>query len=153
GMVSWAASAELVTTGGDAWTKGRSLQQLLDWFGHWWGEEQEGELPDFVLTFYAPAAAAMNDLGFCATCAHELRHCSVKRDRYGEIRYDPDDRPIWAILEHDVTEFLSVVEDFGPVGRNVAQLAEVALRAPRFPGAVVEGICGTCGAAVLPAAA
>lgn len=145
--VMWAASAELVTVGGDKWTKGRSLQQLEEWFGGWWGpgESVFGPLPDFVLTFYAPATSGMNDTGFCATIAHELRHCAQKTDRFDEPMFDKETgRPQYAILDHDVSTFLSVAEDFGSVERNVRELNEILKTAPRFPGAIVEGICGIC---------
>lgn len=148
--VAWAASAELVTTGGDKWTKGRSLMQLEEWFGEWWPMgDDDSTLPDFVLTFFAPAAGYMNDIGFCATVAHELRHCAQKRDRFDEPAFDQlTGRPLFTILDHDVSTFLSVAEDFGDVERNVAELVEIVNRnQPRFPGALVEGICGVCGKA------
>ena len=146
GMVQWAASAELVTMGGDKWTKGRALQQYAEWFMGWWDgfESGEGEIPDFIITIYGPGAAESNDAGFCRTIAHELRHCAQKLDNFGEPAFDNDGRPQYAIRDHDVSEFVSVVEDFGPIGANVSALVSAAARAPRFPGAYVAGVCGVC---------
>lgn len=145
-MVAWAASAQLVSLGGDAWSKGVELQQYREWFGGWWDEVDEETglpaLPHFRLTFYGPCAAEMNDVGFCATVAHELRHCAVK-EKDGEPVWG-DDGPAFAIRDHDVTAFLSVAEDFGAVERNVPELLSALRHAPRFPGAAVAGICGTC---------
>lgn len=145
-MVSWAASAELVTLGGDKWSKGRSIQQMVEWFGEWWEGAWADELPDFILTFHGPSAAASNDVGFCAMVAHELRHCAQKVDRWGDPMWnDADGRPQFAIMDHDVSTFVSVAEDFGPVERNVGRLMEALKARPRFPGAMVEGVCGVCG--------
>lgn len=145
-MVQWAASAEVVTTGGDKWTKGRALQQLAEWFMGWFDDlpgSQGEDLPDFVLTFYGPEMMKCNDVGFCAYIAHELRHCAQKEKDGGPL-FDDDDRPQWAIRDHDVTAWLSVAEDFGPVERNVPELVAALAKEPRFPGAEVSGICGTC---------
>lgn len=148
GMVEWAAQAEIINASGDAWSKGIDWMVMADWFGDWWTPDQgdEGDLPNFRLTFYGPSWMESNVTGRCATIAHELRHCAQKLDRNGEPRFDMDDRPVWGIRAHDVETFVSVVEDFGAeTERNVKELVAAALRAPRFPGALVEGICGTCG--------
>jgi hypothetical protein len=138
--------AQLVRISGDKWTSGRSAQQLREWFGDWWDAELD-PYPDFVLIFYGPAAAEMNDATFCALLSHELRHCGQKRDRYGELKFDENGDPEFAMQGHDVEEFISVVEDFGiaAAGPAAVKFVEAAQRRPRFSAAEVAGVCG-CGA-------
>lgn len=141
--------AQLYRSSGDKWTSGRSAQQVFDWFVNWWPDEDDDPYPDFILTFYAPEAAEMNDPSFAALCAHELRHCAQKLDQYGEPKFDDDGNPEFAMQGHDVEEFVSVVEDFGieAAGPMAARFVEAAQRAPRFSAGEVAGVCG-CGARI-----
>jgi hypothetical protein len=138
--------AQLYRASGDKWTAGVGQQQVLRWFSSWWDDPQD-PFPDFVLYFYAPAVAAMNDPTACALFAHELRHCAQKRDRWGEPMFDENGDPVFAIQGHDVEQFVSVVEDFGIEAAGQAGLAfvEAAQRPPRFGHVEVAGVCG-CGA-------
>lgn len=141
--------AQLVRNSGDKWTAGRAAQQLREWFASWWPDDELDPYPHFVLTFYAPYAAEASDASFAALCAHELRHCGQKRDRWGEPRFLKGGSPEWVIVGHDVEEFVSVVEDFGAAaaGPMVTRLAEAAKTAPRFSAGEVAGVCG-CGARI-----
>jgi hypothetical protein len=64
---------------GNAWKRGRAEQQLRDWF--------EADI-DFLLTFYAPECARLDDRSFCALVEHELYHCAQERDQYGAPKFD-----------------------------------------------------------------
>lgn len=139
--------AQLYRASGDKWMSGRTAQQVREWFEGWWDDDRDGLYPDFIITLYAPRAAEMNAPSFAALCAHELRHCGQKTDRWGEPKYDGDGNPEWAMVGHDVEEFVSVVEDFGiqAAGPMAARFVEAAKRVPRFSAGEVAGVCG-CGA-------
>lgn len=142
--------AQLFRISGEKWSAGRTAQQLREWFKDWWPEDEDFDpYPHFLLIFYAPYAAKASDASFAALCAHELRHCGQKRDRWDEPKFDQDGNPEWAMVGHDVEEFVSVVEDFGAAaaGPMVTRLVEAAKKAPRFSAGEVAGVCG-CGARI-----
>ena len=58
--------AEMPQPRGSAWARARQEQQLREWFG--------GGV-DFLITLYAPHAAAIDDASWCALVEHELYHC------------------------------------------------------------------------------
>lgn len=138
--------AQLFRISGDKWSSGRSAQQVLEWFGDWWDDDLD-PYPHFLLTFYAPWVVQANDPSACALFAHELRHCGQKRDRWGELKFDDNGDPEFAIQGHDVEQFVSVVEDFGieAAGQAGVRLVEAAKKTPRFSAVEVAGVCG-CGA-------
>ena len=148
-MVAWAACARLITTGGDKWSKAKELQLLREWYGGWWEDVDEETglpaLPDFELTFYGPCATVeeCSDITFAARCAHELLHCA-QDEKDGEKQWGDDGRPKFAMRDHGVSTWVEVGEDFGPVERGVPELMAALAKAPRFPGATVSGLCGTC---------
>lgn len=129
------ATAEIPQTMGGAWKRGRADQQLRDWF------EQD---VDFLLTFYAPGMADLDDRSFCSVVEHELYHCAQKEDRYGAPAFDRETGlPIFGIRGHDVEEFSGVVRRYGAVG-PVRELVEAAKRAPVVSDHAIAGACGTC---------
>jgi hypothetical protein len=117
------------------WQRARASQQIEDWFG---------EMPDFLLTFSAPAAAGMDDASFCALVEHELYHCAQKRDIYGAPKFTQDGRPAFAIRGHDVEEFIGVVARYGAIDPGVSAMVEAASRRPTVALADIQGACGTC---------
>ncbi len=117
------------------WQKARATQQVEDWFG---------AVPDFLLTFYAPAASTMDDASFCALVEHELYHCAQKRDAFGMPKFGQDGRPSFAIRGHDVEEFVGVVARYGASASGVAEMVEAANRRPTVATADIAGACGTC---------
>jgi hypothetical protein len=130
------ATAEIPQTMGNAWKKGRAEQQLRDWF----------ELaPDFVLTFYAPECALLDDRAFCGLVEHELMHCAQAEDVYGSPRFDRMGAPVYAIRGHDVEVFIDEVARYGPTP-EVTRLLEAAKRAPLIGDAPIAAACGTCAA-------
>lgn len=128
--------AEMPQFQGNAWTKGRQEAQMLRWFG---------DVPDFVLTFYAPYVATCSDAAWCALVEHELYHCAQANDAFGGPRFRKDSGlPVFAIRGHDVEEFVGVVKRYGVISQNVADLIDAASRAPEVATANIAAICGTC---------
>ncbi|HEX8708039.1 MAG TPA: putative metallopeptidase [Pyrinomonadaceae bacterium] len=86
------------------------------------------------------------DLEFCSTAKHELCHCAQAVDEYEQPRFRRvDNRPIYAIKDHDFSGFLSNVRDFGPgAERNIPELLEIVRLGPRISAAAVAAACGVC---------
>lgn len=117
------------------WQKARAAQQVEEWFG---------TMPDFLLTFSAPAAHGMDDASFCALVEHELYHCAQGLDLFGMPKFRKDGSPVFAIKGHDVEEFVGVVARYGAKAAGVEQMAEAAQRRPLIGEASIAGVCGTC---------
>lgn len=117
------------------WQRARAIRQIEEWFG---------SLPDFVLTFFAPAAVTMDDASFCALVEHELYHCAQARDIYGMPKFTKEGRPSFAIRGHDVEEFIGVVARYGSAAAGVSEMVEAANRKPLVALADITGVCGTC---------
>lgn len=117
------------------WQRARASQQVVEWFG---------DMPDFLLTFSAPAAAMMDDTSFCALVEHELYHCAQKLDRYGMPAFNRAGLPVFAIKGHDVEEFVGVVARYGAQAAGVSEMIDAANRRPSIGLASIAGACGTC---------
>lgn len=117
------------------WQRARACQQIEEWFGG---------MPDFLLTFSAPAAASMDDASFCALVEHELYHCAQKLDRYGMPAFNKEGQPVFAMRGHDVEEFVGVVARYGANASGVAAMTEAARLGPTVGRATIAGACGTC---------
>lgn len=117
------------------WQRARAIQQVEEWFG---------DMPDFLITFSAPAAHGMDDASFCALVEHELYHCAQKMDQYGMPKFKEDGTPSFAIRGHDVEEFVGVVARYGAIDPGVAAMVEVANHKPLISAASISGACGTC---------
>lgn len=117
------------------WQRARAVQQIEEWFGR---------MPDFLLTFYSPAASEMDDPSFCALVEHELYHCAQKRDQYGMPKFTQEGRPSFAIRGHDVEEFVGVVARYGAAATSVAEMVAAANQRPSVALADIAGACGTC---------
>ncbi|WP_303758362.1 putative metallopeptidase [Sphingobium yanoikuyae] len=117
------------------WQRARAIQQVEEWFG---------DMPDFLITFSAPAAHGMDDASFCALVEHELYHCAQKMDQYGMPKFKEDGTPSFAIRGHDVEEFVGVVARYGAIDPGVAAMVEVANHKPLIGAASIAGACGTC---------
>lgn len=101
---------------------------------------------DFLITLDGPYAHRCDDINFCALVKHELVHCDQARDEDGERLFTKKEfKPIFCIRGHDVSEHISVVRDFGPVGRNVRDFVEAARQPPRIAQANIDWACGTQG--------
>jgi hypothetical protein len=130
------ATAEVFSPQGSAWTRGRQEYQILNWFG---------DIPDFILTFWADFAFEANDATFCATAEHELYHCAQAENEYG-LKYKRDGSPMYALRGHDTEEFIGVVARYGAqaAGDSVVQMVEAAKQVPLFSGSAIAQACGTC---------
>lgn len=117
------------------WQRARAIQQIEEWF--------DG-MPDFLLTFSAPAAAGMDDPSFCAMVEHELYHCAQKLDEFGMPKFKQDGTPSFAIRGHDVEEFVGVVARYGAEAAGVSAMVDAATAGPTIGRASIAGICGTC---------
>lgn len=117
------------------WQRARAVQQIEEWYG---------QVPDFLLTFYAPAASTMDDASFCALVEHELYHCAQKRDQYGMPKFTQEGRPSFTIRGHDVEEFVGVVARYGATATSVTEMVEAANKRPSVALADIAGACGTC---------
>ncbi len=137
-MVAIAATCELGKPQGQGrWAKARSAQQIRAWFG---------SEPDFIITVSASVWAMCGDIDACALIEHELHHAAQERDEFGMPKFSKTTgRPCFALLDHDVSEFIGVVQRYGAVGRGVADLVAAANKGPSIGSASITRACGTCG--------
>lgn len=132
---------------GDAWQQLTRADHLVRIFGG---------VPDFVITldarFVAHALATSRPENVLALVEHELYHCAVQRDRYGAERFRKDGTPVWGMRAHDTEEFAGVVRRYGVGASNAGPIVDAAdhVRAhgPDVAPATLDGICGTCRAAI-----
>lgn len=117
------------------WQRARAIQQVEEWF--------DG-LPDFLLTFSAPAAAGMDDVSFCAIVEHELSHCGQKLDEFGMPKFKNDGAPVFCMKGHDIEEFVGVVRRYGAYSPELQAMKEAMNSAPEVPAFNVAQACGTC---------
>src|SRR6266404_4575701 len=141
-MVQVVGTAEMPRppmTGGK-WGRGKWEQQMREWFGI------DFEDIDFLLTFYAPYAAEVSDLEFCAVVKHELCHCSQELDECEAPKFrKTNGLPVFAMKDHDFAGFLDVVRDFGATSeRNVTEIVKLVNAGPRIASIDIRRACGTC---------
>lgn len=117
-----------------AWKKARAEQQLEAWFG---------ELPDFLITLYAPALSTFDDRSFCAVIEHELFHAAQAVDEFGAPKFRRDGRPAFALKNHDIEEFHGVAARYG-LRADLKALLELAQQQPALPDQIISSACGTC---------
>lgn len=127
--------ARLLTPPQERWGKSMFDWQVRQWFGF---------IPDFLIIISAPYALEADDTAFCALIEHELLHCAQAIDAFGSPRFRRDGTPIFAMRPHDVQEFVSVVERYGPVGMNVARMVAAANERPSVPAYEIAEVCGSC---------
>jgi hypothetical protein len=132
-----AGTAEYLGGGGAIWPKARQNYQYYEWFG---------EVPDFLICLDANVAYSYDDASFCALLEHEMYHCGIKRDKWKAPKFDMMGNPQFGILDHDVTEFVRVVERYGvgAASANVAEMVAVASREPTVARADIIAACGLC---------
>lgn len=119
------------------WQKARQEQQFYEWFGR---------VPKFVVTLAADYCATCSDAEFCALVEHELMHIGQATDEFGSPKFTKDGLPKLMLRDHDVNEFVAIVERYGvgnPEG-GVARMVEAAGRAPTVSVASIAHSCGTC---------
>lgn len=125
----------MIRAGG--WQKARQEQQLRDWFG---------EEPEFLITLAADYCAQCSEAEFCALVEHELYHIAQATDQYGAPKFTREGLPKLTMRDHDVSEFISIVERYGvghPEG-DLARMVEAAKKTPSVSRASIANACGTC---------
>ncbi len=135
--------AEKPSTNGDAWSVGRRMQQIRDWFG---------TFPDFIITLYTPYVYQAETLEFCGLVEHELYHCAQALDDFGSPRFSKDTGdPIFVIKGHDVEEFIGVVERYGAYSPELRRMVDAATQPGdnKLKSATIAASCGTCSSAIL----
>ena len=136
------ATAEIPRPMGGGWTRSRHQELIQEWAGLAHYEP----IPDFLLTFYAPHCARLDDASWCALVEHELYHCAQALDEYGAPRFTRQGRPVFAIKGHDVEEFVGVVRRYGSgaTSGQTGELVRAARHEPEVARAAVSAACGLC---------
>lgn len=139
-QIGIAGMAEKPMPQGNKWAMERQKWQFQRWFA---------KVPDFIITLSAPYAAQCSNAQFCALVEHELYHCSFERTKFGSPKFTKDGKPKFAILGHDVEEFVGIVARYGAGNASgaTARLVQAAGRAPSVIEAEIEAIC-SCGATI-----
>lgn len=120
------------------WQRERARQQIASWFG---------DVPDFVVTIYAPYVEECSDAQFCALVEHELYHCGQDRDVYGAPKFRKSTGlPAFTLRAHDVEEFAGVVRRYGGDAAGVRALIDAVNEGPTIADADLRICCGTCSA-------
>ena len=70
-------------------------------------------LPDFIMLLDSTWWVQASPLQREALVFHEMCHAIHAVDRDGELKFDGDGNPIWALRSHDLEEFNAVVERYG----------------------------------------
>jgi hypothetical protein len=118
------------------WARARAIHQIETWFG---------EMPDFLITIFAPATEIMDDPSFMALIEHELYHAAQATDEFGMPKFNKQTgRPIFSIRGHDVEEFVGVVRRYGADAAGVRAMIEAANDAPEIGRATIAQVCGNC---------
>lgn len=125
----------MIRAGG--WQKARQEQQMREWFG---------EEPEFLITLAADYCDQCTEAEFCALVEHELYHIAQATDEYGAPKFTREGLPKLTMRDHDVSEFVSIVERYGvghPEG-DLARMVEAAKKSPSVSRASIANACGTC---------
>ena len=85
-------------------------------------------VPDFVMVLDATWWQQATPLQREALVFHELEHAEHARDKMGELRFTPEGNPIWALRDHDIAEFDSVVERYGAWSPDITRFVAAARR-------------------------
>jgi hypothetical protein len=101
----------------------------------------------FLITVDANYAASASDLVFCALLDHELYHCAQKLDEFGAPKFTKDGKPVFAMIGHDVEEFVGIWRRYGPqAGAGASsELFAAGWQSPEIAEVDVASVCGSCG--------
>lgn len=118
------------------WQKSRMEQQMHEWFGR---------IPKFIITLAADYCEQCNDLEFCALIEHELFHIAQKVDEYGAPKFTKEGFPVLTLRDHDVNEFIGVVERYGAGApdSNINKMIKAAQAGPTVSAVNIARSCGT----------
>lgn len=127
---------QLMPPSGDKWSAGRAIHQVEEWFG---------DVPDFLITIYAPRAQDMDDPSFMALVEHELYHAAQATDAFGQPKFSKrTGLPVYAMRGHDIEEFVGVVARYGADATNVREMVSAANKGPSIAPAAIASACGNC---------
>lgn len=129
-------TAQVGAPSGTAWQKIRAMEQLERWFG--------SEV-DYLITLDAVWLSTAPPEHICAVIEHELYHCSVELDEFGDPKLDKYGSTKPAMRPHDVEVFVGEAARYGmTLDEHRAQLREAILKGPQFAIRDLDGVCGTC---------
>lgn len=87
-----------------------------------------GHEPTFLIVLDSTYWVDATDLQREILVYHEISHAVQARDAFGGPRFDRNGLPVWAIRDHDVSEFIPVVRRYGAHTEEIKQFVE-AIRA------------------------
>lgn len=122
----------------NAWQKARYYQQIRDWFGT--------DKLDFLMTLDARYLNNVPNIDFCATIDHKLYHGGQKLDAFGAPMFTKQGKPKYALLGHDLEEFVGIWRRYGyeaGAGDSIA-FAEALKEKPTIGKAEIKAGCGNC---------
>lgn len=123
-------------SGGTPWAKIATQKQRESWFG---------DVPDYIVTLDAVWLSTARPEQICALVEHELYHCNIERDEFGDPKFDKYGGTKPAMKQHDVEEFVGVVKRYGlTMDSKREEMAEAVRRGPLYGSGDLGGICGTC---------
>lgn len=121
---------------GSKWQRARMEHQILEWFD---------DMPDFILTFFAPVVAMMEDREFMALVEHELYHAGQMKDEFGSPKFSRSTgKPLFAMRGHSVEEFTGVVDRYGATSPELEEMVEMINRGPSIGQVRLSIACGNC---------
>src|ERR1051326_1772042 len=141
GLMPVAGMAEIVNVNGKPWARAERVDHLC---------LLHGNVPQGRIWLYAPYVQTLTDAGRCALMEHELLHFAHKHNKNAEPMFDDEGRLLLTKRDHDVGEFISIVERYGvgAVHSNVKRMVEAAKKKPLVTGESIRLVCGTCAAGV-----
>ena len=85
-----------------------------------------GGLPDFLMVIDAVWWDEASPIDREALVWHERCHVQQEIDKYGELKFDQDGNPKYALRDHDVAAFNSEVERYGAWSDDLQQFLAAA---------------------------
>ncbi|HET7674631.1 MAG TPA: putative metallopeptidase [Gammaproteobacteria bacterium] len=94
----------------------------------WMLERTLDRMPDFLVTLDMEFWAEVDDRQREILVYHEMKHMIHDTDRDGELRFDEDGNPIWALIGHDIEEFTDTVARYGAYSEELQVFLSAAGR-------------------------
>jgi hypothetical protein len=93
-------------------------------------EQFFGEMPAFIITLDIENWQASSDRQREALIWHELAHIKQDVDQYDAPKFSKDGLPVYRLVEHDVTAFVSEVERYGAWTSDIQSMVNAANNRP-----------------------
>ncbi|MFA6039877.1 MAG: putative metallopeptidase [Methylophilus sp.] len=115
----------------------RQEQQFNEWFGY---------IPEFVITLNGAFCREASDNDFMALLDHELMHIGHVTGEFGAPKFSRDTGlPVLGMRDHDVSEFVGVVERYGvPKDSALERMVAAANSKPLIASVDIKSACATC---------